>query len=178
MSPQKRALAALSGLLMTLLCVLGGSQAALAYDDEWQTPGGTRVTSTSDSGQALRAALADRGALTDQGALANPGVTPAPESTFANITGATALALVNSCPTERFCTYQRLDNGNYTAYDFYRCADYHLSNWKDVRSSYNRQTPGTTVQFLGQNGGEVDHLDAGQQRSVNYGPVWTIRLCT
>jgi len=170
MTPQKRVLAALSGLLMTLLCVLGGAQAAQA-----STGGdtdGTRVTSSSESGQALRAAFADRGTL------ANPGVSPAPENTYSNLSGSLALTFVNTCPQWRFCTYQRQDNGQYRAYDFYRCADYRLSNWKDVRASYNHQSPGTTVQFLGQSGSEVDHLDSGEQRSVSYGPVWTIRLCS
>ena len=171
MTPQKRAVAALSGLLMVLLCALGGAQAAQASTGDDATTDGTRVTSVSENGQALRAAFADHGTL------ANPGVSPAPENTYPNISGSLALTFVNTCPEKRFCTYQRQDNGLYVAYDFYRCADYRLSNWKDLRASYNHQTAGTTVRFLGQSGSQVDDLEAGEQRSVSYGPVWTIKLC-
>lgn len=37
MTPQKRAAAALSGLLMVLLCALGGAQAAQGVEDDWNS---------------------------------------------------------------------------------------------------------------------------------------------
>ncbi|MDR7381943.1 hypothetical protein [Promicromonospora iranensis] len=174
MSLQKRALAALSGVLMVFLVALGGIPAAQASDG---TPDGTRVTSASDDGQGLRAAAAARSAGSDAGTLANPGVSPAPENTFSNRTYSQAINLVNTCPSGRFCTYQQQDNGQYRVYDFYRCTDYQLSNWFDSRMAKNNQTGGVTVRLLGSNGQQVDTVTAGQYKAVNWNPVWTIRLC-
>ena len=151
MSLQKRTLAALSGVLMAFLVALGGIPAAQASNS---AADGTRVE-----------------------ALANPGVSPAPERTVTSVTATQAIRLVNDCPTGRFCAYQKLDNGQFRTYYFYRCADYQLSNWDESRWSANHQTGGVTVRLLGSRGQLVNTVAAGQEKSVDWTPVWTIRLC-
>ncbi|MEU4361943.1 hypothetical protein [Promicromonospora sp. NPDC023987] len=171
MSLQKRALAALSGVLMAFLVALGGIPAAQASDGAQDA---TRVMSSSENGRELRAASA---ADADAGVLANPGVSPAPEKTAYNRSLSQAWSLVDACPSGRFCTYQREDDGQYRVYQFYRCGDYRLSYWGDSRDSHNNQTGGVTVRLLGSSGQQVNSVAAGQQKYVNWDPVWTIRLC-
>lgn len=174
MSLQKRTLAALSGVLMAFLIALGGIPAAQASDG---AADGTRVTSSSAVERQLGAAPAVPSADSDAGVLADPGVWPPPERTFANQTAAQATRYVNNCPSGRFCTLQREDDGQFRAYQFYECDDYRLSNWDEWRWAYNHQTGGVTVRLLGSSGQQVNTVTAGQSKTVDWDPVWTIRLC-
>lgn len=155
MSLQKRTLAALSGVLMAFLIALGGIPAA----------------------QASASAADDARVTSSPGVLANPTVSPAPERTVTTTTVAQATRLVNDCPTGRFCAYQKLDNGQFRTFYFYECDDYELSNWDESRWVANHQTGGVTVKLLGSSGQLVSTVGAGQERTVNWTPVWTIRLC-
>jgi hypothetical protein len=171
MSLQKRTLAALSGVLMAFLIALGGIPAAQASNS---APDGTRGTTIAADGQGLRAA---QSVGTDAGTLANPGVSPAPERTVTFETATQAIRLVNDCPAGRFCAYQKLDNGQFRTYYFYECADYQLSNWDESRWAANHQTGGVTVRLLGSRGQLVSTVRHGEEKTVDWDPIWTIRLC-
>lgn len=61
MTPQKRALAALSGLLMVLLCALGGAQAAQAFNDDRSSDApSTNHTGTFSAQPGQKTAAAQR----------------------------------------------------------------------------------------------------------------------
>lgn len=185
MSPQKRTRAALSGLLVTLLCVLGGSQTALASDADRgsATTDGTRVTdlSSQDPTFVLPPAPAEARTAGDFGAAAVPTISPTVAVTYAN-------------PGQQYtCEYGTLcawawdtSHGKWKIFHLYNCHKYALANWGSYGDTgfINDQTTGTIARFYGQNGStEVEPASrAYEHRSEDEGfggwdPVWFIRNC-
>jgi hypothetical protein len=182
MSPQKRTLAALSALLMTALCVLGGSQAAVA-SDEGATTDGTRVTGITTQYRTFTAppAPAEARAGGEIGPMAVPTISPTVAVTYAN-------------PGQQYtCEYGTLcawawdtSQGKWKIFHLYNCHKYALSNWDSYGDTgfINDQTTGTIARFYGQNGStEVEPAStAYEHRSEDEGfggwdPVWFIRNC-
>ncbi|MFM9442247.1 hypothetical protein [Streptomyces acidiscabies] len=149
-------LAAVAGLLLTLLLGVPTAQAA-------QTP---------DSASPAVAATAQRA---QAGALVNsPGISPAAER----------VRYVSSnydCPYGRLCARVWDPNaGQYKVFDLYRCATYSLSYWNGIYGGfYNNQTTGTVAVFYDQNGGVVHRSTAYGIAPAywDWGPVWKIKNC-
>lgn len=181
MSPQKRTLAALSALLMALLGVLGGSQAAMASDGG-ATTDGTRVTDVSTQYRTFTAppapAEADRGA----GTLAVPTISPTVVVSYANPGGQ------YTCEYGTLCAWAWDTSRNqWKIFHLYNCRTYALSNWtSDGDSGFNNnQTRGTVARFYGSNGStQVEPASTAPQVRYeslgNFGgwnPVYFIRNC-
>jgi hypothetical protein len=184
MSPQKRTLAALSALLMTVLCVLGGSQAALASDagQGAAATDGTRVTGLTTQYRTHTLPPAPAEADGGVGTLAVPTINPTVAVTYANPGGQ------YNCEYGTFCAWSwDTSRDQWKIFHLYNCHQYALSNWTSEADAgfTNNQTAGTIARFYGQNGSTevVPASTAYDDRSVfdgNFGgwdPVWFIRNC-
>ncbi|WP_423464250.1 hypothetical protein ACO229_06750 [Promicromonospora sp. MS192] len=145
MTLQKRWLATLSSALMSLLCVVGGTQAAQAYDDRHLTvPVGNRVTDvTSDasSGEMAPAAW-------------TPNVTPLYtewEEAHRNLTTEARNYFLNNCPNENVCIAVGQGDGRHTVFKLWYCNERTLSNFINAGAVANHQLwPKVgTVRFTG-----------------------------
>jgi hypothetical protein len=179
MSPQKRTLAALSALLMTVLCVLGGSQTALASDGG-STTDGTRVTGVTTQYRTFVAPPAPAEADGGAGTLAVPTISPTVAVSYADPGGE------YNCEYGTLCAWAWDTSQNkWKIFHLYICRTYSLSNWIGSGGFNNNQTAGTIARFYGQNGSTqvVPASTAPDVRSVNRGnfpgwdPVWFIRNC-
>jgi hypothetical protein len=181
MSPQKRTLAALSALLMTVLCVLGSSQTALASDGG-STTDGTRVTGVTTQYRTFTAPPAPAEADGGFGSMAVPTINPTVAVTYANPGGQ------YNCEYGTMCAWSWDTSRNqWKIFHLYNCHKYALSNWTSEADAgfVNNQTAGTVARFYGQNGSTevVPASTAFDDRSVydgNFGgwdPVWFIRNC-
>ncbi|WP_020012949.1 hypothetical protein [Promicromonospora sukumoe] len=142
MTLQKRWLATLSSALMALLCVLGGTQAAQAYDDRDLTAlGGDRIVGTTN------------GASTGEVAPAawTPNVSPllTEEAAARNLTTADRNAALNNCPRLYACVAVGQGDGRHTVFFLYHCDTRTLTNFIDAGAITNHQSPGATVRFTG-----------------------------
>ncbi|MFD0854955.1 hypothetical protein ACFQ07_22125 [Actinomadura adrarensis] len=86
---------------------------------------------------------------------------------------------VSNCPKYRFCTTQVGSTGRNIGFQFYRCAEYALTNWgvngNSYRLVYNNQN--VTVNYLNQRHGVVDSTGPWKSDVVNFKPIWYISLC-
>lgn len=182
MSPQKRTLAALSALLMTVLCVLGGSQAAVASDAAQGSAStdGTRVTDVSKQYRTFVAPPAPAEAIGGAGILAVPTINPTVAVSYADPGGE------YNCEYGTMCAWAWDTSQNkWKIFHLYNCRAYALSNWMGNGGFNNNQTTGTVARFYGQNGSTqvVPPSTAPDVRSVNRGnfpgwdPVWFVRNC-
>jgi len=185
MTTQKRTFTALSGLLMALLLVVGGSQAAQASDVSQGsvTPDGTRVTDVSTQGRTfvLPPAPAETRAGGDFGAMAVPTISPTVAVTYANPGGQ------YRCEYGTLCAWAwDTSQGKWKIFHLYNCHKYALANWGSYGDTgfINNQTTGTIARFYGQNGStQVEPSSrAYEHRSEDEGfggwnPVWFIRNC-
>lgn len=182
MSPQKRTLAALSALLMTVLCVLGGSQAALASDagQGAAATDGTRVTGLTTQYRTYTLPPAPAEADGGAGALAVPTINPTVAVSYADPGGE------YTCEYGTLCAWAwDTSHNKWKIFHLYNCHQYALSNWSGSGGFNNDQTVGTVARFYGQNGStQVEPASTAPDiRSVNRGnfggwdPVWFIRNC-
>ncbi|WP_036963486.1 hypothetical protein [Promicromonospora kroppenstedtii] len=142
MTLRKRWLATLSSALMAFLCVVGGTQAAQAYDDPGLTaPGGNRIagaTNGASTGEVAPAAW-------------TPNVSPllSQEAAGRNLTTADRNAALHNCPRLYACVAVGQGDGRHTVFFLYHCDTRTLTNFIDAGAITNRQSPGATVRFTG-----------------------------
>ena len=84
----------------------------------------------------------------------------------------TTKSLAISCDEGWFCI-----NVRGTAFAFYTCKTWALSNWYGSSPFNNNQTWGTIAIAYGQNGGEVWRNTAKASGSVDVGPWWSFKPC-
>ncbi|WP_129786957.1 hypothetical protein [Promicromonospora panici] len=179
MSPQKRTLAALSALLMTLLGVLGGSQAALASDagQSSATPDGTRVTAVGTQYRTLVLPPAPTEAEVggDFGITAVPTISPTVAVSYANP------GQQYGCEYGTMCAWAWDTSQNkWKIFHLYNCRTYALSNWIGDGGWDNNQTTGTVARFYGSNGSTqvLSPSTAFERRHpISWNPVYYIRNC-
>ncbi|MFI9485590.1 hypothetical protein ACIG47_04305 [Promicromonospora sp. NPDC052451] len=175
MTPQKRAVAALSGLLMALLCALGGAQAAQAAGDA--TTNGTRVTNVpaQDRTLVLPPAPTETSARGDRGALAVPTISPSVTVSYANP------GQQYGCEYGTMCAWAWDTSQNkWKIFHLYNCRTYTLYNWVGDGGWDNNQTTGTVARFYGSNGSTqvLDPSTAFERRHPeSWDPVYFIRNC-
>lgn len=141
MTLKKRWLATLSGVLVALVCVVGGTQAAQAYDRDAAVPDGTRVTETN-------------GASTGEMAPAawTPNVTPIHtdrENVVRNLTTAARNTRLHNCEYRYACIAVGQGDGRHTVFELWYCDSRALSNFIDAGAIANHQASGATVRFTG-----------------------------
>lgn len=174
MSPQQRTLAALSALLMTVLCVLGGSQTALASDGGSATDG-TRVTGVTTQYRTLVLPPAPDKADRDAGTLAIPTISPSVAVSYANP------GQQYGCEYGTMCAWAWDTSQNkWKIFHLYNCRTYALSNWVGDGGWDNNQTTGTVARFYGSNGSsEVLPASTAFERRhpISWNPVYYIRNC-
>ncbi|MFC8796796.1 hypothetical protein ACFT2C_03610 [Promicromonospora sp. NPDC057138] len=172
MSPQKRTLAALSGLLLTLLCVLGGSPAALASD-------GGQGPATTDGGVSPQVVYNPR-VYTPSGGLVSPTATTLPR-------GQQTPDALPRCPSGYAClhTIKELNSSiqKWYTWKLFNYGTYSLQGfaWSGTSWIQNAQTDGAAVVTF--DGGSIPEIlgcynpaGGSQYYPINYNPVWYVQL--
>ncbi|RPF22371.1 hypothetical protein [Myceligenerans xiligouense] len=151
MTLQKRAVAALAGVLMALVGVLGTTQAAQASDHEWGTaPDATGVTGV----QALGGGVAR--------------------------SAASVAASTHGCPSGAFCIYPNASwNGGNPEYVFWSRGGHNIYNEYGQRRAFNNQTDnwgGALCKGSGGSGGFTWSFRPGVYVDTDITPVNSVDL--
>ena len=83
-----------------------------------------------------------------------------------------ARSLAISCSYGYFCI-----TVNGTAFSFYTCQTWNLSNWTGNAPYNNNQTRGTVARAYGSSGGQVWSSTAPASGTVNVTPWWSFKPC-
>ncbi|MFI6426571.1 hypothetical protein [Promicromonospora sp. NPDC050880] len=169
MTVKKRWLATLSGVLVVLVCAVGGTQAAQAYDSNVIHPDGTRVTETDGASAGDRAAAAWRPDIT-------PLHTSNNEAVFRNQTTFWRNALLNGCKAGRACIAVGQGDGLHTVFVLYQCDTRTLTNFIDAGAINNNQSDDAVVVFTGP-GAIGRHYPDGEVHGFNPLPYDRVDPC-
>lgn len=94
-----------------------------------------------------------------------------------NVDGLTRDRMLENCAGGYLCVAVGQGDGLHTIFELWYCNERSLTNFIDAGEIHNNQTGGAVAWLLGSSHNQLDHVNAGVQKDVDWAPIWYLKPC-